>query len=239
MIHHGNGSMICNALPKTESRSIRLGGSVLSPNCHSHICAFFTSPEEEYRILLPFIKEGLAGGEKAFHTINPQRREDHLQHLAAAGIDVAAASRSDQLEVRTWNEMHLRNGRFDQDKTLAVFKDVIQATAQQGFPLARFVTHMEWALENRPGIDDLLEYEAKANYAWLNHDGPVHPVVCTYDLTKFSGEVVIDVMRTHPMIILGGILQENPFYVPPDEFLLELRKRRPTRMKTMATSDRN
>jgi hypothetical protein len=33
-------------------------------------------------------------------------------------------------------------------------------------------------------------------------------------------------MRTHPMIIIGGILQENPFYVPPDEFMQELRKRR-------------
>jgi hypothetical protein len=33
-------------------------------------------------------------------------------------------------------------------------------------------------------------------------------------------------MRTHPMIIVGGILQENPFFVPPDEFLRELRARR-------------
>jgi hypothetical protein len=32
-------------------------------------------------------------------------------------------------------------------------------------------------------------------------------------------------MRTHPMIIIGGMLQENPFFVPPDEFLRELRKR--------------
>jgi len=32
-------------------------------------------------------------------------------------------------------------------------------------------------------------------------------------------------MRTHPMIIIGGILQENPFFVPPDEFLRELRER--------------
>jgi hypothetical protein len=32
-------------------------------------------------------------------------------------------------------------------------------------------------------------------------------------------------MRTHPMIIIGGILQENPFFVPPDEFLRELRAR--------------
>jgi hypothetical protein len=35
-------------------------------------------------------------------------------------------------------------------------------------------------------------------------------------------------MRTHPMIIIGGILQENPFYVPPDEFMQELRRRRMT-----------
>jgi hypothetical protein len=35
----------------------------------------------------------------------------------------------------------------------------------------------------------------------------------------------VDIMRTHPMIIIGGILQENPFFVPPDEFLRELRAR--------------
>jgi hypothetical protein len=35
-------------------------------------------------------------------------------------------------------------------------------------------------------------------------------------------------MRTHPMIIISGILQENPFFVPPDEFLQELRDRRAT-----------
>jgi hypothetical protein len=27
------------------------------------------------------------------------------------------------------------------------------------------------------------------------------------------------------MVIIGGLLQENPFFVPPDEFLVELRER--------------
>ena len=40
---------------------------------------------------------------------------------------------------------------------------------------------------------------------------------------------MVDIMRTHPMIIIGGILQENPFFVPPDEFLRELRERHTTR----------
>jgi len=36
----------------------------------------------------------------------------------------------------------------------------------------------------------------------------------------------MDIMRTHPVVLVGGLLQENPFYVPPDEFLSELRARR-------------
>ncbi len=40
-----------------------------------------------------------------------------------------------------------------------------------------------------------------------------------YHLGQFGGDTVIDIMRTHPMIIIGGILQRNPFFVPPGEFL--------------------
>jgi len=81
---------------------------------------------------------------------------------------------------------------------------------------------MGWALLDKPGVDDLLEYESRVNYVLTKyHD----PVICAYDLSKFSASVAMDVMRTHPMVIIGGILQENPFFVPPDQFLLELRER--------------
>jgi hypothetical protein len=33
----------------------------------------------------------------------------------------------------------------------------------------------------------------------------------------------MDILRTHPHVILGGILRENPFFVPPDQLLRELR----------------
>jgi hypothetical protein len=81
---------------------------------------------------------------------------------------------------------------------------------------------MEWALEDRPGVNDLIEYETR-----LNHILPKYPdpVICAYDTAKFGGGIMIDIMRTHPMIIIGGVLQENPFFVPPDEFLGELQKR--------------
>jgi len=81
-------------------------------------------------------------------------------------------------------------------------------------------------LEVGVDLNELLEYEARANEVWIRHEGPVNPVICTYDLTKFRGDVVVDIMQTHPLVIIGGVLQENPFFVPPEEFLEQLREKR-------------
>jgi hypothetical protein len=76
---------------------ISLAGSQLAET--RHVCAFFNSDEEEYRVLLPFIKDGLKCGDKAVHVLNPEQSQDHLQRLAAAGIDAAAAQERGQMEV--------------------------------------------------------------------------------------------------------------------------------------------
>jgi hypothetical protein len=82
---------------------------------------------------------------------------------------------------------------------------------------------MEWSLLDRPGVEDLLEYETRLNYVIPKYEDPV---VCTYDLSKFGASAVMDALRTHPVVLIGGLLQENPFFVPPEEFLLEVRERR-------------
>ena len=205
----------------TESnRPIRFAGSVLGAK--RHICAFFHSPDEEYRVLLPFIKDGFASGEKAFHIVDPKLREAHRRRLESADIDVAAAEKNGQFELCNWADAYLRDGHFDQNRMLALIQEVLEGGRQQGFPLTRLVAHMEWALEDRPGVDDLVEYETRLNYLLPRYPDPV---ICVYDLAKFGGNIVVDIMRTHPMIIISGILQENPFFVPPDEYLRQLRER--------------
>jgi MEDS: MEthanogen/methylotroph, DcmR Sensory domain len=207
---------------------ISLAGSELGDV--RHVCAFFNSDDEEYRVLLPFIKDGLECGDKAVHVINPERHQDHLQRLAAAGIDAAAAQSSGQFELRSNTETYLANGQFDQDRMLEFFEQLASGNTNGGFPLSRVVCHMEWAIDGRSHVNDLLEFESRVNSVWRRHDDAV---ICTYDLAKFRGDTVIDVMRTHPMIIIGGILQHNPFFVPPEKFLDEVRERR-TRRSTCA-----
>lgn len=188
-----------------------------------HVCAFFNSAEEGYRVLLPFIKDGFVCGDKALHVLNPDQHLEHLKHLAAVGIDTTAAQQSGQLELRTNTEAYLRDGRFDQDRMLEVFEKLASGPANGAFPLSRIVCHMDWAADGRSHVQDLVEFESRVNDVWRRHDDAV---ICVYDLAKFGGDIVIDIIRTHPMIIIGGTLQQNPFFVPPDQFLRELRARR-------------
>lgn len=180
-------------------------------------------------MMLPFIKQGFDRGEKAFHIVDPQLREDHLRQLERAGIDITAAEETNQLELRIWSQAYLRDGHFDQNRMLTLIQEVLETGRRQAFPLTRLVAYMEWALEDRPGVDDLIEYEARLNYVLPRYEDPV---VCTYDLPKFGGDVVMDIMRTHPVIIIGGFVQENPFFTPPDMFLEELRGRKAKRIAT-------
>lgn len=140
---------------------------------HRHVCGFFHSSDEEYSILLPFIKEGIQRGEKAFHITDPRLRGDHKERLETVGIDVEATERNGQLEIRNWEDAYLRGGRFDQDAMLELIEDVLTSSKQQGYPLTRLVAHMEWALEDFPGVDDLVEYEARLNYILPRYKDPV------------------------------------------------------------------
>jgi hypothetical protein len=173
-------------------------------------------------MLLPFSKAAAEAGERLFQVVDKEHLPERRSRLAGAGMDVAEAERKGQLEIRPWEEAYLRGKRFDQNAMLELIQEVLSAGRASGFPMTRLWANMEWALNDLPGVHDIVEYETRLNHFLPNYNDVV---VCTYDLSKFSAPVVMDIMRTHPQVIVGGVLQENPFYVPPDEFLTELSRR--------------
>ena len=201
-------------------KPVRLAGRTLKKT--RHICAFFHSKEEQNKVLRPFFKEGFDRGEKLFHIVDPRNREEHLSSCTECGIDAHTAQESGQLEVRHWEDAYLKDGYFDGDRMNSIIEDVLEA-GREKYGLTRLMGNMEWALETAPGVTDIVEYETKLNYVLPKYPDPV---VCVYDLNKHSGSVVMDILRTHPMVIIGGVLQDNPLYVPPDQFLAELSQRK-------------
>jgi hypothetical protein len=150
---------------------IHFAGATLTR--YRHVCAFFHSRDEEYRVLLPFIKEGFERSEKAFHIVDPKLRGSHLEWLESSGFEVKEAQQTGQLEVWNWEDAYLRDGHFDQYRMLALIEQVLVEGKSEGFALTRLVAHMEWALEDRPGVNDLVEYETRLNLILPKHPDPV------------------------------------------------------------------
>jgi hypothetical protein len=196
---------------------VSFAGGVLDP--YRHVCAFVNSRDEEYRVLDPFVSEGVARGEKIMHIVGPAERGNLVRHLRHLGLDMPTLLEQGQCEVRTWSETYLRGGRFDQEAMLELLDEFLSPSPS---PRIRLIADMGWAVGEQDFSDVLLEYEARANYVQPKHG---HVVICLYDTAKFGGDVVIDVLRTHPMALIGGVLQVNPYFVPAGEFLEELRSR--------------
>jgi hypothetical protein len=92
---------------------------------------------------------------------------------------------------------------------------VAGAVSDGSFQFARSVGEMTWSLRDMPGVDELARYESE-----LNRFMPRYPqmILCLYDIDQFGGGIVVDMLKTHPRVLLGGMVLENAFYLSPDEF---------------------
>jgi hypothetical protein len=207
----------------TESQPIPFAGGILDR--YRHVCAFFDSLDEEHLVMAPFIREGLECGEKSVHIVDPEQRADYVRRLEDEGIPVADAEARGQFELHTWDGTFFRTGSFDQEDILALIEAVMKGTTAGGFPRTRIVGHAAHPLAGPLQVDAVVEYEARINDIVPKYRDPV---ICIYDASKFSGGEMLNILRVHPMAIIGGLLHANPFFVPPDEFLRELHERAAT-----------
>jgi len=209
-----------------SAQPIQFAGTGLG--AQRHICGFFDDPEDEYRVTLPFVREGLERKQLNFHIVDPANRASYIRRLEQAGLPVADLEKSGRFELRTWPETYLRRGEFDPDAMLAYLEDVLQDRKQR-FPLVRIVGHVNFPGAPRKTWDDWVSYEARLNQLLSKHAGAV---VCAYETSQCDGWLVMDLLRTHPVVIIGGLTQSNPFFMPTDEFLARL----PVRVASTAGS---
>jgi DNA-binding NarL/FixJ family response regulator len=211
---------LTKAIESLSRFAIHLAGKIVGKA--RHIGAFFRSKAEQLEVLAPFVKEGLKRGEKFLNIIDPSNRDTHSRQLREAGVDVDRATAQGHMELIPWDELQLRDGRFDKDAMLVDIQQLLRDRVEQGFQLGRWVAHMEWALQDRPGVGDLAEFEASVNDVLPQYD---YVVICAYDLSRFPASTIVDVIRGHPAVIIGAMLYDNPFYTPPDQLVEEFRQR--------------
>ncbi|OFW61686.1 MAG: hypothetical protein A2W01_00155 [Candidatus Solincola sediminis] len=167
-------------------------------------------------MLTPFLRQGLERLEKVVYIMDNHTAEEVLAYLKGDGLDPGPYLESGQLAMLDISDAYMKDGIFDPAGMIRLLIEETQSALDQGYTALRATGEMTWALKDLPGSERLIEYEAKLNHFFPNNKCLA---ICQYDRRRFSPETLLDVIRTHPLVVLGSEIHDNFYYIPPDEFL--------------------
>ncbi len=177
-----------------------------------HVCAFYSGGQSQRDdIVVDFISPGLLAGDKCICFI------DGPESVAAR---VAQLSSSDHtLEFFTEAEGYLPTGSFSADVFIEGLDAAARAVFSAGFERLRIIG--DAGVVVRDSVDLNAWFAAEARVSEL---APRYPqsIMCLYDLDLYGGDAVMYVLKTHTRIYINGLVINNPYYIPQQEFLGEL-----------------
>jgi signal transduction histidine kinase len=178
-----------------------------------HVCSICEHELEYLDLIVPFVRIGLERGEKCV-CIAEEGNEGHIeQALSAAGTDVAAARERTALVLMSPQQAYLKGDSFDPYRMFTFWKDLSSRARGEGFSRLRGVGDMQWILRGAPGAQRWLAYERNLTQLAADHQCLL---LCQYRRPNFRPEDLLDVIRTHPLVIHRGTVAQNIYYLPSD-----------------------
>jgi MEDS: MEthanogen/methylotroph, DcmR Sensory domain len=194
---------------------VALGIDGLEVSSGDHLCGLYAGGAERDALIVPFLRAGLRAGKKCICVVDGTEPADLL---ATLGDEVAASGQAigNQLDVIRASDIYLRAGAFSAAEVIASWKAAMSEVMYDNrFDLVLAVE--SWSLRDVvPDRSELLVLESE-----MNRFLPLFPqvIVCLYDLERFGGGIVVDLLKTHSRVLVGGTVVENPYCMTPDEIL--------------------
>ncbi|MEY2422481.1 MAG: eukaryotic-like serine/threonine-protein kinase [Acidimicrobiaceae bacterium] len=182
-----------------------------------HICALYSGAHERDAVLAPYLEAGLVAGDKCVCVIEAEDQR-HLLAEVGSGVDVETCIASGQLELFTSAETYLRAGvaAFSVDGMVDFWNESNGAALTSGaFDFARNAGDTTGLVAFAEDFGDFATYEAELNRMAMHHP---RSFLCLYDVRLFGGGIVLELLRTHPKLLRGGMVIDNPHYLTPDEY---------------------
>lgn len=178
-----------------------------------HVCGFYYTHDERDAMLLPYLRGGLARGDKCVAVVDSLLPLDVI-HSVDESADAIATG---QLEVYDSDETYLRTGAFVPDLTIEFWEARTKELVDRGeFALIRLLGELSWLDRSDTPREAIVRYES-----WADGFVSRYPIsiLCLYDLRRLGSSVLMDLLRTHPKLLMGGLLLENPHHIPSDAFV--------------------
>lgn len=182
---------------------------------HVHSACIFRTDDEQRLTVDSFLSDGLALGEKCLYLLDDRSQDDVLDSLSGRR-EIEEAAGSGQLTFLKKEESYLKGDRFDPDRMLGLIRGAHKAALAEGYRGFRATGEMSWHRAGKPGSERLMEYEARVNH--LNPELG-SDFLCQYDESSFDNSVLMDVLHTHPRMVIRGERCVNPYFVLPEDFL--------------------
>ncbi len=201
----------------SDQPTLDLGFGNYSCNWGTHFCGLYETEAERDEIILGFLATGARAGDMQLYCPVERTPDEFRQAFTACCPSCAAhLEDADRFRLLSARSLYYPGGSFSpwaMDDGLNAFFAQSQKAGRRNI---RATAEMAWALEAIPGVEHLMAYESRLNYfitgkPWIS--------ICLYNVTKFDGRTIMQVLQTHPFIINQGIVTENPFYMNPDAWL--------------------
>ena len=190
--------------------------SINSIQAGDHLCCLYSDRSAQTEISFAYVEEGVRREEKTLCIADETTNEQFRAGLAERGVSAHSLESKRQLVFLSSPEVYTKNGVFDPDAMISFLGELLSRSQGEGFRGLRVSGDMAWALNGVSGSDRLIEYEAKVNRFFPSQKASG---LCQYDMERFDPAVIMQVLETHPKVILNGRLLDNFYYIPPDEYL--------------------
>ena len=179
-----------------------------------HVCAFYSksgpSPQE---IGASYLTEGLQAGDKCLCLLDKpdvvRRRipKRLLSNELAKGM------------FRNPEDTYLPEGRFSKEAHIDRLDILVSSAIKDGYQRFRLIADATFIIRRAVDTKEWFVYEAE-----VNNFAPRYPqlLLCLYDLDQFDGDMVIYILKTHPRILVNGLVINNPYYLSPHDFVRTL-----------------
>ncbi|HKL37930.1 MAG TPA: MEDS domain-containing protein [Bacteroidales bacterium] len=203
----------------SDQQELSLGFGSYTCNWGLHIAGLYETEAERDEIIFGFQRQGHQEGDLQLYCPAERTRSAYIRHFSEFCPDCAKdLDNEDVFVIKDPKELYYPNGAFSpwqMDRALEAF---YERSREGGRRNVRAAAEMVWALDAIPGIEHLMVYESRLNYfipgkPWIS--------ICMYNVRKFDGATLMNVLRTHPFTISKGIITQNPYYQDPGQWLAE------------------
>ncbi|PRY99955.1 MEDS domain-containing protein [Marinilabilia salmonicolor] len=203
----------------SDQEKLKLGLGNYTCNWGVHICGLYETEKERDEIIIGFLSQGVHDKDIQIYCPVEQSPETFKEKFQNANPECnCGADGCEDFHILSAKEMYYPDGHFSPKAMDKYLNDFFIESQKNGKRNVRATAEMVWALDAIPGVEDLMVYESRLNYfipgkPWIS--------ICLYNVNKFSGSTIMNVLKTHPYTISGGVITQNPFFVHPDKWLAE------------------